>query len=136
MPGQSKYLLFFHSRTPNMYCPPWSSYYMGALIFTASLPFTIESISRVPLYHPSWYQGAWENRWWLEYVYFPMNFFFIHLPTGLVYDDIDELDCGDSLTCMSRYNVTLTYGQRDDEGHMLTMNLYHLHQTLHHHHFH
>lgn len=133
--GKSFYLSFFHSRHRNDNCFIWQSYYMGAYLFTTEPPFEIFAISRAPLYHPTWYQGPWMERimpaWHFEYVYFPTNFFFTNIETGLVLQDIQtEENC--DLDCMGQYNITMSYGFNDVDGYTLNMNLADLFRTLNH----
>ena len=130
--GKDRYFGFFHSTIANRFCSKWREYYFGAYIFSAELPFTLQSVSKVPIYHPSFYSGEYERKWGVEYVYFPMDFFFIHLNTGAIVHDIETDTCDTS--CMAGYNLTLSFGAQDIDGYIGTMNLLELYHTLTHYH--
>lgn len=109
--GRDHYLSFFHSLHTNQYChPTFENYYFGAIIFSSApasmsgppghsrtgdstgehastASFTVTAVSKVPFYHSGWYEGKWLTRkkGWavgIEYVFFPMNFYFVDTHTG------------------------------------------------------
>lgn len=128
MAGKDTYLTFFHSVASNGFCSEWRSYFFGALLFTAIPPFTTLSQSHVPIHQSGWYSGEIEKKWGIEYVYFPMNFFYIDLITADITDDITDSNC--SRECMARYNITVSLGIFDREGYVFTLNALQLYHTL------
>lgn len=130
--GKDRYFGFFHSTLSNRFCSRWREYYFGAYILSAELPFTLQSVSKVPIYHPSFYTGDYERNWGVEYVYFPMDFFFVHLSTGEIVNEIEAETCDTS--CLAGYNLTLSFGAQDKDGYIGTMNMLELYHTLTHYH--
>lgn len=129
--GKTRYLSFFHSQmpTPNTGAN-WHSAYIGAYLFTGSEPYQLLAMSRVPLVHDSWYQGAWLNVFQTLYLYFASSFYFIELKTNNILEYID-LDVCESRNCLLQYNVTLSYGFNNRVGYVTSMNLASLLETMH-----
>ena len=130
--GKNRYLGFFHSMRTNENCVNWREYYFGAYLFESDMPFSVTAISKTPIYHPGWYTGPWEQKWGITYVYFPVDFFYVDTITGEPLHDITVEDC--STECMSRYNITLTFGFQDREGYTANINVLQLFHTLSHYH--
>ncbi len=129
--GKTRYLSFFHSQIPTPNTGPyWHSMYMGAYLFTGNKPFQLLAMSRAPLYNDGWFEGAWMQAYQTLYVYFAVNFYFIDVKTGKIFQNID-LDSCETVRCMEQYNVTLSYGFNDKFGYVATMNLASLVDTMH-----
>jgi len=121
--GDDKYLAFFHSRV-RLYCNPLITYFFGAYLFSSTNPFRVTMISRVPIYHPQFYNGPWGNIRHFDYVVYPMDFF---------YDkDLMEITgfCNITNDCYKNHNITLSMGLQDGQGWVANINLYELMLTL------
>lgn len=103
---RGKYLTFFHSRLI-VKDSSFESYFMGALTFTTTSPFTLETISQVPIYSNGWYDGAWcscgKRR--VDYVIFPLSF-------------IVEIDQATSIEY-----IYVSYGKNDRESWIAKMSV-------------
>ena len=123
--AKDRYLFFFHSRKfldNNLR----TTYFMGALICTGTeAPFRVTHISRVPIYHKSFYDGPWDSIYLYDYVLFPLNFYFIRDEDEM---EIAQLHCDEF--CLLKYNVSLVMGFQDRAGVIARLNLGRLARTM------
>ncbi len=130
--GKTRYLSFFHSHieTPDT-AQYWHSMYIGAYVFSSQRPYRLLGMSRVPLYHDTWFQGPWLNIFQSLYIFFPTNFHFIEVKTGKILLNLDHLDVCETYSCLSQYNVSLSYGFNMKHAFIVKMNLASLMNTMH-----
>jgi predicted GH43/DUF377 family glycosyl hydrolase len=74
LPDNSSYLALFHTCVINPPDKVILTYFMGAVVFNASWPFNLISMSEVPIYKSELYRGNW-SRGGLDYVLFPTSMF-------------------------------------------------------------
>jgi predicted GH43/DUF377 family glycosyl hydrolase len=122
--GHDRYLTFFHSRTilPN---GVRTTYYMGAMIFSATKPFRFLATSRAPIFHPKFYDGPWDHIRFYDYVLYPMNFVF-NANTSAAF----EITTPCPHFCLQAHNITLIMGYQDGEGYVAEFNLLELLETM------
>jgi predicted GH43/DUF377 family glycosyl hydrolase len=120
-----KYLFFFHSRQKlgtNTGFNAEFTYMMGAFVMSAQPPFRMLAISKGPIFNKEFYVGAWDIIKFMDYVVYPMSFFF---DSGIHHIDYD---C--DMRCMSAHNITLSLGYQDHLGIVATINLGELVHTM------
>jgi len=99
------YLSFFHSRA-RLHGNDLTTYFFGAVTFSAHPPFTLLKISNAPIIDERFYEGPWIN---------PRNCY-TTFPSSLFLKGSDELK--------------VTMGYNDVEGYLLTISLKHLLESL------
>lgn len=101
----------------------------GAYTFTTSMPFTINSISRVPIAHDRFYTGPWSGKKGLDYIVFPMAFIVqgpkarsedVRGPKGDILPDCLDPEC------LQQHDVILSLGVQDNQCWTVRINLFEL----------
>ena len=122
--GHDRLLTFFHSRTI-LANGARTTYYMGAILFSATAPFRILAASRAPIYHRKFYEGPWDHIRFYDYVVYPMNFVF-HANISAAF----EITQPCSHACLRTHNITLIMGYQDGEGFVADFNLFELLESM------
>ena len=111
--NENTYLLFFHSsRDPPETGDVLKTYYMGALTFSSKPPFSIMSITTVPITHDIMYKGSWSDLplsyYSIDYIVFPMGYILINKQSS---------------SSSSSSIIYLFYGRQDKQGWVARIDL-------------